>query len=88
MTDLAGAVQVRAATLADLPAVAALQVTGFAAVFGPALGHRPADEQAAVLLGLRRCRPEPATGLVVAVVDGRIVGVTEWRTLICGARHW
>ncbi|MFC0623272.1 GNAT family N-acetyltransferase [Kribbella deserti] len=71
---------IRAADPAELPAVYELMVTGFADVFGPAFGGRPADVQRDVLVRLRQCRPEPATGLVVAIRDGKVVGATEWRT--------
>jgi ribosomal protein S18 acetylase RimI-like enzyme len=73
-------VVVRDATPDDLPDAIRLLVTGFADVFGPAFGRKPVAVQQDVLLRLRHCRPEPAAGLVVAVCDGQIVGVTEWCT--------
>jgi ribosomal protein S18 acetylase RimI-like enzyme len=74
-------VQIRAATAADIEAVERLALQEFAPVLDVAFGARRAAVKLDVLVRLRRCRPEPVRGLLVAqTAGGAIAGFAGYTT--------
>lgn len=69
------AVTVRPAEAADLAGAERVRLTCFPRVFDVAMGRGATDRKVRALVALRRCRPDPAAGLVVAVsATGDVVG--------------